>query len=1001
MKTISMIFIAFLSLNIVSAQVFRDIVEKNASQPFERIVHEVEAYYQGKDKGRGTGYKQFKRWEYFNASRLSADGRLQNVPRRVLDEFLAYQSAYQPPVELNFDCEWEATGGTAYQLIASGHNGGLGRVNCIVPDPDNPSIIYAGTPAGGLWRTDNNGGVWNPAVPASNWTPLTDGLPNIGVSGIAIDPSSPAGARTLYILTGDGDGRHNASLGVLKSFDGGGTWYLTGLSWSITDFVFGYKLLLHPDDPDILFAATSAGIFRTLDGGMTWGNVRAGLFFDIEFRPGTPDTMYAASNNNVFRSIDGGANWLPVAGMGCNIGNAGVRLAIAVTPADPDYVYVLSGGNLPDGMGGGLAGTFSGLYRSTDSGGCFQLRATTPNILDGTTTGADTRQQAGYDLSIAASPTDPEEVHVGGINCWRSNDGGQTWIITSHWNEATIGAGDYTHADIHALEYIGNTLYCGSDGGVYLTTNNADDWVNISQGLQITQYYRIAAFSDGGIDYLMGGTQDNGLNLIRDSGSGFGNLEHWEGADGFECSVDIAGGFVYGTTQNGPVARFAYPSGSFSFVTPAAAGNGAWLTPHVFDPANSALYVGYRDLWQTIDDGGSWNNISNGNIDTTGLCAHIDVAPSDANVIYVAKPLNLYRTTDGGTSWSDITGTLPASVASVITYFAIDPVNPDRIWVTLGGFLNQTTSGYQTGLKVFFSPDGGATWQNISGSLPNIPANTIVYQTGSDDGLYVGMDVGVYYRDNTLEDWILFSNGLPNVIISELEINYATGKLVAGSFGRGGWQTDLFSTCNRICLNCPVFSSIQSLSNTYASESCIYSSAEIFEETDLVYRAEDFILLTEDFHISSFNGASFHGAIAPCGFSGLQQVANQRQVSGYYVGKLPGSGYASLEAGGRVKTQTVMAEGNPFKAYPNPAYDVLTLEFESGLSGRADVTLYNVVGKRVRLLESQALFGAGGEKRSYSLQGLPGGTYVLEVRASGKRYFQTVIKLDSGGGHGL
>jgi photosystem II stability/assembly factor-like uncharacterized protein len=997
MRAISFILIFFLGFTTTWGQVFRDIIQKNIDRPFEQIVQEVEAHYRNKDKGRGTGYKQFKRWEYFNASRLGEDGRLQNVPKRVLDEFLLFQSTYQPPADLNFDCEWESIGGTAYQVIASGHNGGLGRVNCIVPDPDDSDIIYAGTPGGGLWRTDNGGGVWNPAVNVSNWVPLTDGLPNIGVSGVAVDPGSPAGSRTLYILTGDGDGGHNPSIGVLKSFDGGDTWYLTGLSWSLTNFVFGYKLVMHPDDPDILFAVTSIGIFRTLDGGITWANVRNGWFFDIEFRPGTPDTMYAVTAGNFFRSIDGGANWTPVTAMGCNIANVGPRLAIAVTPADPDYVYVLSGGNLPDGMGGGLAGTFSGLYRSTDSGGCFQLRSTTPNILDGSTDGSGTRQQAGYDHSIAASPTDAEVVHVGGINCWRSIDGGQNWTQTSHWNESSVAAGDYTHADIHALDYIGNTLYCGSDGGVYLTTNNADDWVNISQGLKITQFYRIAAFSAGGVDYIMGGAQDNGLNQIRDSGSGFGNIEHWEGADGFECSVDVANGFVYGTTQNGPVVRFAYPGGGFGDFSPAAAGAGAWLTPHTFDAVNGALLVGFQDLWRTPDNGNTWANISNGNIGTA-LCAHVAVAPSNDSVIYVSKPTNLYRTTDAGANWADITGTLPAAGANIITYFAIDPADPDRIWVTLGGFVEQTNSGYQTGSKVFFSPDAGATWQNISGSLPNIPANTIVYEAGSNDGLYVGMDVGVYYRDNTLSDWLLFSNGLPNVIISELEINYTTGKLYAGTFGRGVWCSDLFSACNRVCLDCPEFSSIQSLSNTYSSESCIHSSAEIFEETDIIYRAEDYILLTEDFHVSGFNEASFHGLIATCTFGGgssLQQVANMRGISGYYVGELPGIGYVAYDPEVvSTSPQLTFERESPLKAYPNPAQDVLILEFEQEIAGAAEVTLYNIVGKKVRILENNAVFGQGIEKRAYNIHDLIGGTYVLEVRTGGKRFFQTIIKLE-------
>lgn len=971
-----------ISLATQAQRSYVDIIERNSHLPFDEIVQKVEDAYKNKYKGRGSGYKQFKRWEFFHERRLDENGFVQNVPSRELAEFLNYRNLRAVEPQLNFDCQWEPAGGTAYERISSGHNGGLGRINCIAVDPSDPDILYVGTPAGGLWRTENGGG-WNPgSTTASNWESLTDGLPVIGVSGIAIDPTSPVGNRTIYILAGDGDGRNTPSIGVLKSFDGGETWFQTGLVWSASTGVYGYKLLMHPTDPNTLYAATTQGIFQTTDGGLNWANIQGGSFRDIEFRPGTPATMYATTANTFFRTTNGGANWTPVNTPGCNITNAGTRLAIGVTPANPNVVYVLSGGVPIDGMGDPIPGFFNGLYRSTDSGNCFTLQSTAPNILGYPTDGSDGRHQGGYDLAIAVSPTDANEVHTGGINTWRSNDGGVNWTNTSFWFEPSAGAGDYNHADIHTLEFFGNVLYSGSDGGIYRSTNNANDWANISQGLRITQFYRIATFTDGS-DFVMGGAQDNGLNQIEDSGSGFGNIEHWEGADGFECSPDIASGLIFGATQNGCMLRYSYPGGGVTGLTvfPGDSCGGAWLTPHFFDAANDVVWAGFQDVWNSTDDGNNWTNISNGAIGG-GLCNNMAMAPSNTNVIYVSKNATLFRTTDGGATWNNISANL-GTFGQPITYFTIDPTNSNRVWATLGGF-----SG---GNKVFFrNMASDAQWTNVSGTLPNLPANCIIYEAGSNDGLYVGLDVGVYYRDNTTGDWVLFSNALPNVIINELDINYSTGKIYAGTFGRGVWCSDLISNCSDLCLNCPEFTNFHSQPNTYASENCILSTAVVYEETDVTYEAQEFIHLEENFHVQSNLGAVFHGTIQDCNFSAMRGLLNTRQLSGYYVGELNG-----VNSGEHTLTTT---EENgetlnlPVRAYPNPNAGILNLEIELQKAGKVQVALFNIVGKRIRLLEDDSQFEAGRAVRTYSIEDLPNGTYVLEIRTGEKHFVETIVK---------
>jgi hypothetical protein len=159
------------------------------------------------------------------------------------------------------------------------------------------------------------------------------------------------------------------------------------------------------------------------------------------------------------------------------------------------------------------------------------------------------------------------------------------------------------------------------------------------------------------------------------------------------------------------------------------------------------------------------------------------VAPSNNNVVYASKGGNLYRTTDAN-NFTLLGGTS----GYYITYIAVDPTNPDRVWITY--------SNFDAAEKVDFSSNGGANWTNISAGLPNLPVNCIAYQTGTADGIYIGTDAGVYYRDNTLGTWIPYMDGLPNVVVSELEIHYPSGTITAATYGRGLWRGQLYTLPN-------------------------------------------------------------------------------------------------------------------------------------------------------------------------------------------------------------
>ncbi|MCE2773458.1 MAG: hypothetical protein LW750_08475, partial [Bacteroidetes bacterium] len=294
------------------------------------------------------GYKQFKRWEAFVEPRVYPSGDL-TLPSSSFERFNEYldqnnealaqymqrygvpigsqtnRVAAQAPAVLSNP--WQFVGPTGFPT-----GGGAGRVNCVRFDPTNANIMYAGTPAGGLWRSTNAG---------VNWTLIssTDALASIGVTDIAIDHTN---TQVLYIATGDGDAGDTYSIGVLKSTDGGATWNTTGLNWTVNQGRVISKLLMHPTNNQILVAATSNGIYRTTDGGASWAQTQSNNSFkDMEFKPGDPNTVYA-TGTRFFKSTNNGATWTQIT-TGLPTNTQTNRMAIAVSPANPAYVYVLAG----------------------------------------------------------------------------------------------------------------------------------------------------------------------------------------------------------------------------------------------------------------------------------------------------------------------------------------------------------------------------------------------------------------------------------------------------------------------------------------------------------------------------------------------------------------------------------------------------------------------------------------------------------------------------------
>jgi len=744
---------------------------------FYDVQNAFEIYWKDREVTKGSGWKPFKRWEYMMASRVHPDGS-RPAPDHNLVEWNQYLEKF--PDQRNKAGNWENLG----PFLVPPNKGyrGLGRLNAIAFHPTDPQTIYVGAPSGGFWITHTHG---------NNWYTTTDNLPTLGVSSIAVDFDDP---DIIYIGTGDRDASDAPGMGVFKSFDAGLTW--DQYNFGMGNAVVG-RLIMNPQNSEVLLAATSAGIFKTTNGGELWVSKFSGNFQEIVFKPNDFDVMYASAAGSFYRSDNQGESWTKITN-GIPTGSRGV---IGVSPANPNVVYFLQA----------QGSVYGGTYRSNDTGLSFTEMSTTPNIMSWGCNGGE-GGQAWYDLDMCVDPVNENIIFAGGVNCFRSSDAGTTWQISSHWwGDCSVAE---VHADLHVLEYnpINNRLYAGNDGGIYWTDNIGQTWNLISNGLSIGQVYKIGQ-SATVKNKVINGYQDNGTSTYMGTENWYFNY----GGDGMECAVDHqVPNYSYATLYYGDIFRI-YNNNS----TGKIAGNGSfginesggWVTPFLLHETNpTIMFVGYKNIWRgtnirtgnpiwvKISDNPGGNNSTNWRV--------LEQSPADVNIMYAGRDNRTFfrsdNVNDANPNWIDLTSKLPEN--NSINDFEAHPTNPDIVYMCQGQ-------------SVYKSLNRGQTWQNITGSLPAVAKNDIAYYVRSHEGLYVGTDVGIYYRDAFMNDWILFGNGFPaSGRVTELEIYYESGDpsgdvIRAGTYGRGLWSSDMYrsapvagfsATLQTAPPNCPI-----------------------------------------------------------------------------------------------------------------------------------------------------------------------------------------------------
>ena len=697
-------------------------------------------------------------------------------PQRIINEE-AHQMAYQQALEMKEQYSARSQG----VWIPKGPTNIGGRVTGIALDPTNGNIIYAGAADGGVLKSTDGGLTWNM---------LTDHFITLSVGDVAIDPNNP---NTVYAGLGEANlaGDNYDGDGVYRTTDGGATWTNIGLAQTKR---IG-RVAIHPADPAIIFVAgagaqfsadSARGVYRTTNGGTTWEKVLyisdSTSAIDLRINPLHPDTVYAAmwermrsptrrkaggQTSGIYRSTDMGTTWTELTNglpSGVNVGRPGISICAAST----NVLYATYTDSI---------GYLDAIYKTTDGGNSWAPTSGQPSSWIYSSFGW-------YFGQIRVHPANPDIAFVLGVPLYRTTNGGSSWSDVS----------DIQHVDHHALEFDMtnlNHIVDGNDGGVYYSTNGGSIWIK-SYNLPITQFYA-ATIDELNPERTYGGTQDNGT--LRTLTGDLDDWEMIYGGDGFYCIVDYTNAnIIYAESQWGNLGKSTNGGNNFFNATNGISSGDRtnWSTPVIMDPNNHlVLYYGANRLYKTTNGASYWNAISgdltngpgSGNL-TYGTITTIAASRTDSNVIYVGTDdANVWVTMDGGTNWTSINSSLPDRW---VTRVAVDPYDAGIAYVTFSGYRYDSPLPH-----VYRTTNYGSTWNDISSDLPEVPVNVIVIDPTSTSTLYIGTDYGVYYTTDTGISWQPVGTGLPFSAVDDLVLHNGTRILRAATHGRSFFEFDL------------------------------------------------------------------------------------------------------------------------------------------------------------------------------------------------------------------
>ncbi len=714
----------------------------------------------------------------FNAMQLFADSRaypFDDIPSKGF--FQAYEKALRdfPSDDGRADEPWKALGP---MNIA-------GRALVVEINPQDNKTIYCGSASGGLWRSFNQGrGI--------SWHKMPLGFPALGVSDISFAPND---SMTMFVSTGEvlnmndaGNGaayrptRGTYGIGILKSTDGGETW-TKSLDWAYEQKRGVWQVEVAPSNPNVVYAATTHGTYKSQDAGDTWSQVHdVPMGMDLVVHPTNEDIVFVGYGNlfspskGIYKTTDGGVSW-EKAGSPIPT-DFGGKIMLDIHEANPNLIYASIGNSTNSAEG------YTWLCKSTDGGESWSVVNETDY----------SRFQGWFAHDVAIHPTNPNEIQCIGVEIWKSTNGGNTLTKKANggvqMGQLPIGLPDgpsnYSHSDHHDVKYDitdPNIVYYANDGGIYVSEDGGETFESRNGGLNTTQFYNGLGVAQNYSGFCMGGLQDNST-VKYDNDPAWTRVIGGDGAWSAVNPFDHENNF--GSWQRLNIMKH-YGNNQYSNVGVPEIGNEitAFIAPFVISPSNpSIVYAGRSHLYKSADNGEFWEIMGGGNPINGDPIFAMEVSPTNENVLYFAtapliqKP-QVFVTTDGGITTKNITQNLPDRYINDIT---VNPEDPGHAFVTLGGF----GSGH-----VYETTDYGDNWEDITYDLPDVPTSAVVvdpkFQT-----VYVGNDLGVYYKSLSGDLWNAYNEGIEDVtIVMDLKISDIDEKILVATHGAGVWENEL------------------------------------------------------------------------------------------------------------------------------------------------------------------------------------------------------------------
>jgi photosystem II stability/assembly factor-like uncharacterized protein len=696
------------------------------------------------------------------------------------------QASYSNKSKSNHQLNWNL----------EGPNNIGGRFNCVVSDPTDTSIIYAGAAQGGIFKTINAG---------QTWLPIFDNHSYLSIGNITIDPFNH---NKLWVGTGDVNISGTVFLGdgLYLSKDAGNTWNYKGLSQ--TKVIS--QIEIDPTDSNTIYVGTmgnpfakdnNRGLYKSTDGGTTWNKIlyindSTGII-SLVIDPNNHNIIYASSYTRlrdyslsllvsndckIWQSTNGGNTWTA---MTTGLPNYPVsRINLTAHPNNGNtIVYACI-----------IDSTFNvdGIYKTNNHGlswNASSINGLNPTAMNG---------QGWYYGNINVDPLDTNHLFLCGLELMESVDGGNNWTMANPaWWLYQV------HADKHWLNFdANNNIIIATDGGLYKSNDGCATWRDI-ENIPASQFYHVAfnpKYKKGSTPYYSGGLQDNGTVVGNQS-----ILNYWDriyGGDGFQPAFDRNDSLlIYAETQYGNINYST--DGGFSFFQLSSGLNlddsvKPWDMRYILSPFdNTNLYCGTDRVYKmTGSPFNSWQPISGKltkpyfNGKRNNYITALAESPMYAGTLLAGTGDGYLWRCVNETNWERIDASLPNRYYTSVNF---SYQNGKRYFTTLQGYrMNDNTP------HIYRTDDSASTWNSIQGDLPNIGINDLYVIKQNDSFLLAATDAGLFATSNAGNHWENITSNIPICPIMDIELDTNFNKIIVGTYARSMWSISLDSIFDNI-----------------------------------------------------------------------------------------------------------------------------------------------------------------------------------------------------------